>query len=43
MRLWTPQGQFVRSLTGHDGSLYQVTFSPDGQTLATASQDNTVK
>ena len=43
VRLWTPQGQFVRSLTGHDGSLYQVTFSPDGQTLATASQDNTVK
>ncbi|MFM1842793.1 MAG: hypothetical protein RLZZ490_1530, partial [Cyanobacteriota bacterium] len=43
VKLWTPQGQLLRSLTGHDGSIYHVTFSPDGQTLATAAQDNTVK
>ncbi len=29
----------VRTLTGHRDSLYGATFSPDGQTLATASYD----
>jgi WD40 repeat protein/class 3 adenylate cyclase len=28
---------------GHDGSIMDMTFSPDGKYLATASQDNTVK
>ena len=30
-------------LSGHKGEVSQVTFSPDGQTMATASADNTVK
>lgn len=30
-------------LTGHTGAVYLTTFSPDGQTLATASYDRTVR
>ena len=48
MRLWdvtdpthpTPLGQ---PLTGHTDSVYSVAFSPDGHTLATGSDDNTVR
>ena len=30
-------------LEGHEETVFEVAFSPDGQTLATASGDNTVK
>ncbi len=30
-------------LSGHGGSVYEAAFSPDGQTIATASRDKTVK
>ena len=30
-------------LSGHGGSVYKAAFSPDGQTIATASRDKTVK
>jgi hypothetical protein len=30
-------------LVGHEDSVYSVSFSPDGQTLASASDDQTIK
>ena len=32
-----------RALSGHDGKVYHLAISPDGKTLATASQDKTAK
>ncbi|MEO0888563.1 MAG: WD40 repeat domain-containing protein, partial [Cyanobacteria bacterium J06648_10] len=37
--LYSP-GDFIE---GHQGAVWQVAFSPDGQTLASASSDQTVK
>ncbi|KAL8409963.1 hypothetical protein RB594_008157 [Gaeumannomyces avenae] len=37
---WNP---CVATLEGHSSSVYSVAFSPDGQKLASASDDNTVK
>ena len=35
--------QELATLTGHDGIVWSVAFSPDGKTLASGSDDNTVK
>jgi WD40 repeat protein len=35
--------QLVDTLKGHEESVYSVSFSPDGQTLASASHDQTIK
>ena len=43
MKLWTRQGDVLQTLSGHDSAVYGVSFSPDGQTLASASSDGTVK
>ena len=44
MRLWDVNtGQNLRTLTEHTGSVFSVSFSPDGQTLASGSGDYTMR
>ncbi len=43
VKLWDLEtGDFVRQLTGHTGTVWDVEFSPDGRRLATASSDQQV-
>ena len=44
MRLWdTKTCYFLRALVGHERSITDIAFSPDGQTLASCSYDGTVR
>ena len=43
VKLWSQNGQELRTLEGHDGKVLSVSFRSDSQTLATASEDKTVK
>jgi WD40 repeat protein len=43
IQLWKPDGTLIRTITGHQGDVRQVTFSPDGQRLISTSEDRTVK
>lgn len=44
MKLWdTANGFIVRNFTGHTGAVNTAVFSSDGQTLATASTDRTIR
>jgi WD40 repeat protein len=42
-QLSTKDGKSKIFLKGHEDQIYLIKFSPDGNTIATASQDNTVK
>jgi WD40 repeat protein len=43
-QLWDPAaGEHRRTLTGHDGMVLGVAFSPDGRLLATGSFDMTAR
>ena len=40
--LWDRTGAELATLSGHQGPVYSVSFSPDSQTIASASGDGTV-
>lgn len=43
VKLWNLQGKELRTLNGHSSGIWSIVFSPDGQTIATASLDHTAK
>ena len=44
VRIWdTATGEFLGECSGHKQSVWSVAFSPDGKTLATSSEDSTLK
>ncbi|NJO42469.1 MAG: ribosome assembly protein 4, partial [Cyanobacteria bacterium RU_5_0] len=44
LKLWNAaDGTELRTLTGHQADVKSVSFSPDGKTIASGSQDNTLK
>jgi WD40 repeat protein/serine/threonine protein kinase len=42
-RLWQGDPEARLTLRGHEGEVYHVTYAPDGKTLASASEDGTVR
>ncbi len=43
LQVWDAQGKLVRLWSAHDAPIQKVTFSQDGQTIASSSSDGTVK
>lgn len=43
MQVWNQKGKLIHQVAGHQGPIWSIALSPDGQTLATASWDRTVK
>ncbi|MBD1815243.1 AAA-like domain-containing protein [Microcoleus vaginatus DQ-U2] len=43
IKLWQRDGTLINSWQAHDAGISQFVFTPDGQTLITASQDKTIR
>ncbi len=43
IKLWSLNGNLLKTLSGHEDVVNSVSFSPDGQIITSASQDRTVK
>ncbi len=44
LRIWDlSRGRTLRTITGHAGAVNSVTFSPDGERLASAGDDGVVR
>ncbi len=43
IKLWSLKGKNLKTFKGHSGEVTDVSFSPDGRTLASASYDGTLK
>ncbi|KAF3890763.1 CHAT domain-containing protein [Tolypothrix bouteillei VB521301] len=43
IKIWSPNGELVKTITGHQDNVTSITFSPDGKTLASSSDDKTIK
>ena len=43
IQLWNRDGTLRHNLEGHPDTIWHILFSPDGEILASASQDNTIK
>ncbi|MEG3863978.1 PDZ domain-containing protein [Microcoleus sp. herbarium12] len=43
IKLWSGDGRLLKTLTGHKDTVWDVSFSPNGKMLASASLDKTVK
>jgi WD40 repeat protein len=44
IRLWSlPSGKYLRTLSGHAGTVRSLAISPDGEVLASGSEDGTIR
>lgn len=43
VKLWSQDGNLLKTLSGHQGEVWAINFSPDGQILASGDSDGIVK
>jgi WD40 repeat protein len=42
-QVWTPEGKYITTLSGHTGDVRSAQFSPDGNFIVTGAEDGTVR
>ncbi|MFN5264984.1 MAG: WD40 repeat domain-containing protein, partial [Pseudanabaena sp.] len=43
VKLWSIEGQLIKTLNGHSAEVTSVCFSPDGKSIVSASEDSTIQ